>query len=337
MSMREAISLHLSIDGEMLRDETMPEIYQEYISATIDPLAIRNTGSLRGPLVLSVVRNEIHILEDFLNHYRKAGIERFALLDNRSTDGTIEFLAKQPDVDLYRANAPFTTIRKQAWINLLLDIYQADNQWFVYADADEHIVFDGMEYGRNLADMACAMDRAGVRRVRGCLVDMYSERPLAHATIKRGQTLIEAYPFFDGTGYKEYALPPLIAREGGPRQRLFASSSDAFRPQLSKYPLFRLDPGDIFINPHFLWPYDKNFVSDCFLGILHFKFLPNFRAKVERAVEEKNYWKNSLEYQHYESSIADIDLISFVDESTKRYQEPQSLVDCGLIVYVPWS
>lgn len=287
MSMRGALSLDLSIDGEMLRDETMPEIYQEYISAKIDPLAIRNPGALQGPIVLSVVRNEMPILGDFLSYYRKAGIERFALLDNRSTDGTIEFLAKQPDVDLYRANAPFTTIRKQAWINLLLDTYQADNQWFVYADADEHIVFDGLEYGRNFADMAGAMDRAGIRRVRGCLVDMYAERPLRDATFNSGQTLIEAYPFFDGTGYKEYVVPPLIAREGGPRQRLFASSSDTFRPQLSKYPLFRLDPGEIFVNPHFLWSYERNFVSDCFLGILHFKFLPNYRAKVKRAVEEK--------------------------------------------------
>ena len=333
--MKDAIFRYLTGNGEFLLDENVPEIHREYVNARIEAVTVKQAPDGRAPIVLVVLRDEMDIIGDFLRHYRAGGIERFVVLDNNSTDGTFEYLRKQPDVDLYWTGADFTTLRKQAWIGLLIDIYGTDN-WFIYADADEHIVFDGMENGRSFSDLAEVMDKTGIRRVRGGLVDMYSDQPILRARYRRGEALVENCPFFDGAGYSEYVLVPLIAREGGPRQRLFGCSSVEFRPQLTKYPMFRLDPGELFVNPHFLWPYDKNFASDCFLGILHFKFLPNFPKKMDRAIEEANYWKNSFEYQRYKSALSGRGDLTFMGGHTEFYQGPASLVRCNLISAISW-
>lgn len=320
----------------VLFDETIPEILDEYVSAKLDVVALSPAGPRPGPIVFSVMRDEVRIIAEFLAHYRKAGIRKFVILDNNSTDGTFEFLTEQADIDLYRTATAFTTLRKQAWLNVLLDTYRSPDQWFICVDADEHIVFDGLEDGRDFFDLAAAMEKAGIRRVRGCMVDMYSHRPIADSLYHEGEALIEAYPLFDSSGYREYNLAPLIAREGGPRQRLFEDFSKGIQPQLTKYPMFRLEPEDFFVNPHFLWPYDQNFVSKCFIGLLHFKFVPYFSSKIDRAITEGNYWQNSIEYQVYKSALSKHKDLTFVGESTQFYENPVSLVDHDIIARIPW-
>lgn len=310
-------------------------VREEYCRAALEAVAIRNDPARSDPLVISVVRDELALAAEFLGHYRKAGIRRFAIIDNNSGDGSIEYFLRQSDVDLYRASDAFTTVRKQAWLNLLIDLYNRPGQWFLHADADEHIVFDGLETGRTFADVTTVMERHGIARARGCLVDMYA--PDTDGTAEEeGAAFDETHFFFDGDGYREYPLEPLIAREGGPRQRLFGAISQQFRPQLTKYPLFRFEPGEVFVNPHFLWPYDGNFRSGCFLGILHYKFLPGFARKVEKAVREGNYWENSFEYRCYQSVLTQSGRLALADTVSRAYLGPQSLLQSGLIAPVPW-
>lgn len=324
----------------MTQPEEVPDditaLREEYIRTEIEPIFIRNNITRREPIVITVVRDEVSLMPDFMRHYRKAGIRRFAIVDNNSCDGTFEFLCRQPDVDLYSAKASFTTVRKQAWLSMILDLYNINEQWFLHADADEHIVFDGLSAGQTFTDLTAAMERKNVRRVRGCLIDMYSANSIDGREFDRREWLSEVYPFFDAFGYREYNLPQLVAREGGPRQRLFGNQSGNFRPQLTKYPLFRHLPGDVFVNPHFSWPYQENFRSACLLGILHFKFLPNFTSKVKRALTEGNYWGNSIEYRYYNAVLEQKKQVSPVGESTELYTGPDSLMRCGLISPVPW-
>ncbi|WP_165351141.1 glycosyltransferase family 2 protein [Ciceribacter ferrooxidans] len=323
--------------ADALRDDALLSLYDEYRRTVLEPVIIRNDIRSGDLLVVSVMRDEIALAKEFLRHYRGAGVQRFAIIDNNSSDGTFDYLCRQPDVDVYRAATDFTTARKQAWLTMLVDLYRKEGQWFLHADADEHIVFDGLEFGLTFADLAAAMDRQGIRRARGCLVDMYAaDDGQARDSENEFLPLQLAYPCFDGEGYREYHLTELIAREGGPRQRLFGAVSERFRPQLTKYPLFRPESGCVFVNPHFLWPYPGNFRSACFLGILHFKFLPDFERKVEKAVEEGNYWQDSLEYRCYQSVISQTGRLSLADKCTHVYQGPASLLRCQIIAPVPW-
>ncbi|MDT2019460.1 glycosyltransferase family 2 protein [Methylocella sp. CPCC 101449] len=322
------ISPKLFSAARTIREDQVTLILEEYKSVEFEILSLSKMTRPQAPVVISVIKNELNIIAEFLSHYRELGVEKFAFIDNGSEDGTVEFLSSQDDVDLYKVIKPFSTLRKQAWINLLIKTY-AEN-WIIYVDADEHIVFDDLRFEYKLPDLARFMDRLGVRRVRGCLVDMYGSFLIPEAS-GEPRALTEVCPFFDKSGYNEYQLLQFISREGGIRQRIFRDISAEFRPQLTKYPMFRLDDRELFTNPHYLWPYEPNFKSDCFLGILHFKFLPNFMSKTETAIIEGGYWKNSFEYRCYKELLVRDGNIPLCENITAVYEGPSSLTAHNII------
>jgi len=285
--------------------------------------------------VICVVKNERDRLDDFLRHYRAAGIERFVFIDNQSTDGTFELLQCQPDLDLYRRPGGFDWMRKQGWINKVIQIY-GHERWYIYVDADEHIVFDGMN-ARSFTDLTREMTRRGVRRVRGFLLDMYAEGPLLKSRYVAGEPLAAAYRFFDRDGYREEVYKEVISFKGGPRMRAFAAADPKFLPELTKYPLFWTRAGEYMANPHHIWPYDDNFKSDRYLAILHYKFLPGIMTKVREAIEKRNYWDGSLEYRCYAKILEADPTLSLVAPVSARYENTGDLVESGLIATLGWS
>lgn len=306
-------------------------VMNEYMDVTLERLNVsKGHSSPHNPIVLSVVRNENERLPDFFRHYREAGIEKFVFLDNGSTDGTAEFLAEQPDTDLYRCARPFNWMKKHGWINLLISMYGRE-RWFIYVDGDEHLVFDGIDDGRTFADFAKIMSAKGLRRVRGCLIDMYSKGPLLQSTYNRGERLLDTYPYFDSEGYKEEKYKQIISRKGGPRQRAFGRADANFRPEMTKYPMFRLSGHDVFANPHHIWPYDGNFDSDCYFGILHFKFLPDVQKRIKEAIENENYWGGSMEYKCYHRVLSENRKMSLLDDISSLYATASSLIACRLM------
>jgi hypothetical protein len=278
------------------------------------------------------------ILPDFLRHYRGAGINRFVFIDNNSTDGSREYLCEQPDVELYFTDRPFVWQRKHGWIFLAIMMAgRGRRTWFLYADADEHFVFDGIGR-RSFADLARHMERAGISRVRGVLVDMYPEGPVAASRCEPGTALADSFPYFDGSGYVEAKYAQIISRKGGPRKRVFGHVDASFNPELTKYPLFQLHNNEVFANPHHIWPYEPNYRSPCYIGILHYKFLPGLMDKINHAIAAKSYWNGSSEYRCYlEALRADPALSLFDPGVSRRYTGPASLIEHGIIEPIAWA
>lgn len=312
------------------------EVKREFVRVQLVPLSLsaQPMPPRVSPIMISVIKDEGERLADLLRHYRTLGIRRFCFIDNGSTDGSIPYLAAQPDVDLYQRPGPFEWRLKQGWINRAIAGYGLD-RWFLYVDADEHIVFEECAR-RGFEELAAQMERRDLWRVRGFMLDMYAEGPLLGSSYRAGDALLESYPFHDAAGYVESRYTEVLSVKGGPRRRVFAAADPGFNPEMVKYPLFRLKPGEFMANPHHIWPYDGNFLSPRHLAILHFKFLPNVAERIRRALEQKNYWGGSAEYRCYHEVLSQAPELSLHGPVSARYTSPEGLLAQGLIAPLDW-
>ena len=278
------------------------------------------------PVLVSVVKNEIRQLPGFLEHYRARGIQEFFILDNGSSDGTVDLLESQDDVQVVTLDRPFHWRFKQGWIHYVIQQIGL-HRWFLVVDADERAVYTG-EKQRDFADLAAAMEAQNQTRVRGVLVDLYAP----------GQLLKPRGPMrlFDGDGYTQLTRRRMVSVRGGPRRRRLSQGEFDLNPELSKYPLFRLEPDEVMANPHHLWPFAKNLSAPCHLGILHHNFSAGLEEKIERAIEQGNYWNQSIEYRAYQAVLSADPQLSLEYEGSREYGSPEDLVELGLIEPVSW-
>lgn len=177
-----------------------------------------------------LAHNELLILPEFLRHYREMGVDRFLLVDDRSTDGSMEFLLDQPDVTLFTPLEGSTYKNdKRYWRAELLDTY-CDGQWVVVPDVDEHLVYRNFDDGRDLFDLVRSLEDEGAEALHAVMLDMYCDMPLRDHRFLGG-SLIEQFPLFDGPDFCfRIATPPRFRNKyptpfafaiGGMRQRLF--------------------------------------------------------------------------------------------------------------------
>lgn len=132
------------------------------------------------------LKDEMYFLPAFLAHYRGLGIERFVLVDDKSEDGSREYLLDQPDVMVLGTGIRFGDSRplapghlrakteraKNAWYNLLPARFGL-GRWAVKVDLDEFIPLpDGVDF----RDLARRAEGSGGRAIYGAMIDIYPER-----------------------------------------------------------------------------------------------------------------------------------------------------------------
>lgn len=190
-------------------------------------------------LCLALAHNEVHIILQFLEHYRSLGVTQFIIVDDHSTDGTAELLAEQEDVTIYNPK-PGSSYKKDkiAWRCDLLD-QMADQRWVLLPDIDEHLVFPSMEK-RDIHSLISHLEKEDARALFTVMVDMYADKPLKDHVFDGGR-LLDVFPFFDApsdptVGYrlmppakrflKRFPTPPICAY-GGLRDRMFYSENNS--------------------------------------------------------------------------------------------------------------
>lgn len=316
--------------------------------------------------VFNFVFNEVDRLPYFLDYYRKAGVSRFFIIDNNSTDGTQQYLLSQPDCHVFHTANSFREANCGiAWTKTLLDMY-GTGQWCLLVDADELLVYPECE-SIKLPDFCKSIEAEGNEALLTFLMDMYSNTDMKDAVCKPGTPFTDICPFFDKDytwvprfGLRHTPFPPLEVL-GGPRERNFypdqgknsylrrlyihllmrgnyllrkklrlpVPASRAKAPALFKVPLIRWNKSYAYTaSTHEIHPVKLARSTGV---LLHFKFFADFHARAEHAVAAKNHAGDSAEYRQYLEGLSRIKGGCFMYAGSQRYQNSQQLLELGLI------
>lgn len=281
------------------------------LHALADRTASIRPGAILGALTL---RNEALRLPHFLDHHRRLGVEHFLVVDNGSTDGTLDLLRDQPDVSLWSTPDSYKRARfGMDWLTLLM-MRHAHGHWCLTLDADEILVYPYWE-SRDLRALTRQLEAEGRESFGAVMLDMYPEGRLSAAGYRAGQDPFDTLGWFDAGNLIVQVQPRMrnLWIQGGVRSRLFFADAPRKGPTLNKLPLIRWNRRYAYVNStHAALPRRLNRVYDETGGealsgvLLHSKFLP---VAVEKSAEEKHraeHFANSGQYDaYYDSLVAD--------------------------------
>ena len=264
-------------------------------------------------LAFSTVRNEILRLPFFLDYYRDMGINHFLIVDNGSTDGSLDYLAAQPDVSVWSTNASYKRARFGVdWLNWLQMKYGHDH-WNLVVDPDEFLVYPFCDT-RPLRALTDWLDASSIKSFSAMLLDMYPKGRLDEQPYEAGQNPIDIASWFDSGNYtvsrnKKFGN---LWIQGGARARVFFPDKPAKAPALNKIPLVKWDRRYAYVSStHMLLPRGLNQVYDEWGGekasgvLLHAKFLDTFNTKAAEELDRKQHYSASVEYKAYAGTLRD--------------------------------
>ena len=304
--------------------------YQELISEILESdIAVikKRTSSINisEPILICVIKNDLLRLELLLDYYRSLGVKAFAFLDDHSTDGTREYLLRQSDVTLYAASKQYTSTRRRAWINLIVN-QEGINRWYLIIDSDELFDYRDRE-SKSICTLTNHLERNKRKRVKAIMVDMFSPQNLYDDGIKTSNDIVRIMNRFDNHFYlrKSGITNTYQVTADGGRSTVFNDRRVKRPPTfcLSKYPLMYFDRKDIMISSHEIFPLSRNKPDRPNTVLRHYKFIPGDEEKYEARVREKNFYGNSKEYrlykqnrkmgQEYQDCIRDFDVYKSYD------------------------
>lgn len=304
----------------------------------IETVRIGRPPAPKDIVCLIVERDEYARMPDVLRHYREIGVDRFALLDNGSVDGTLDYLAAQPDVDLYRTEASYSEARSgYFWRSYMASRY-GFGRWYLSVDADELVVYSGMER-KNLHHLREHLAAWKSKYLFAPLIDMYADRPLSELSFKHGDRMLDVCRFCDGrdsySPIRDRRGYAIVDMAGGPRTRLVGEEAGKFKHSVRKYPFFLWDDTTVRRNTHDIESYGHRPGPSG--ATLHFKFLPDFTERVPLIVERGQHWNGAVQYKDYAAALDRGSLQSMRYPGSVEYRSPESLALAGLVNRIHWQ
>jgi glycosyltransferase involved in cell wall biosynthesis len=301
-------------------------------SHVLEPIRLLTFPKPDEVIAVIVCRNEALRLPACLKHYRQLGVRRFAVIDNGSTDATRSFLMAEVDTDVYGIESGYPEARSGCYWRNRLYHYYGLNRWYLSIDADELLVYEGMDH-HGLKELAALLQMRGAKSLVAFLIDMYADRPFSEITYSAGDSMIDACPYFDSDySIRRWGSLPWIT--GGPRDRLTPGAAEGSAHNLRKFPFFYWDRTSYRKNNHEFSAFDDHPMDSG--ALLHFKMLPDFESKVDQAIAAQNHWMGAEFYRRYKSGIDDGRLASPFYEGSRLYKCPQSLIDQKLMTPIAW-
>ncbi len=253
--------------------------------------------NLKEPIFICAVKNDLIRIQLQLEHYRKINIQHIVYIDNGSTDGTFEYLNKQPDVNLFTTSENFNASIKDAWIRQVMDYYGYD-RWYLIVDSDELFIYPHLEKV-GILKLIDILESRKEYALLSMMLDMYTKNTIFDLTqvTDTPEDIVKQYSFFDTDSYVIKKDGSFTNISGGPRERIFSKNKE-FKPLLTKYPLIKMQRNS-FYGYHWFISKNKLYHYPLFSALLHYKFLPIDNIKYVKIVKEGTYAGGSAEYRQY--------------------------------------
>jgi glycosyltransferase involved in cell wall biosynthesis len=278
-----------------------------------------------------VVRNEMLRLPSTLRHHRLLGVHRFFAVDNGSTDGTLDYLASEPDVHVFSTTESYAqSVYGVTWANDLLDKF-GTGHWTLTIDADEQFIYPHFEEFK-LPFFCQHLDAIGAEAVCCLFLDMYSDLAIQETRHDSNNALLETCGFFDVASYRLVRCmdAPYFQINGGVRERMFQNiGAECHAPTISKVPLVKWAPGRKFIcSTHTLTPVK---IAPIMAVLLHFKFLSDFHERVEVEMARNEHYANAREYRAYWDMLRKGGPVKLLNTQSARFESSAQLVKLNLM------
>jgi tetratricopeptide (TPR) repeat protein len=319
---------HKQLVNVMLTVEGPDSVFHHYLLARKDS---RHLCLPQGAILCcTVLRNELPRLPYFLEYYRRKDIGAFLAVDNGSSDGSAEFLLRQPDVFLWESDFSFNRANFGAgWFEPILRMHGLGH-WCVMVDADELLYYPNCE-SRSIADLCRSLDRKAKRAFNAIHLDMYSDAPIGETHYRPGRPFEEVCPYFDRGLYHrcdEQAGPfhNQKAYYGGVRHRVFGG--DGY--YLSKVPLIEYEEDCILAGGQHWTNLPLDRIAEESGALLHFKYFSSFSERVSREARRKEHYGDAMLYQEYERGLCREPSLAFYHPAhSVKLEDSRQLVRLG--------
>lgn len=329
---------------------------------------VKDNVTAAGIVMISICRNEIRRLPLWLEHYRSLGVECFVIVDNDSSDGSVEYLGSQKDVHCLSTKLSFRESNfGMMWVNEVRRALPPDT-WTLYVDLDEYLVYRDSPQ-RKVGDFVASLG-GRPNAVFALMVDMYPRGSFLDA--QTDSRLVETCCYFDAVyKFRKRPLKPWARSSaeleclGGPRLRLISSLEREARSTWFDY-LFRAQLGRVlnaappkwhrYIVEHYppqppglnKTPFTLNsrdgvdidyasphgVVAPVFaeetVALLHFKFTADLKDKIDAEMLRKEHFRFGAEYIIYNKMLQDRrNLVLFSEGVSEKFESPASFDRLG--------
>lgn len=312
----------MAIDPEeLLAEERLVESSTTHIAGPVAPALAAGQC-----IAVSLVRDGQFYVDGFVEHHLRLGVEHIVLLDNGSTDATVQRASRLDRVSVFACDLPYRD-HKFAMKRWLVRRF-AREAWGLCVDIDEH--FDYPSSSRvPLRAFLGYLDSHGHDAVRALMVDMFPRSSLK-SSWDAGDDWRTLHRYYDVSSLGRHSfpvegMPPINIFWGGVRGSLGAQ-----RVCLTKFPLVRPGGGVRFLED------DAHLVShateaDVSGLLLHYKFAPCFVDRVGDALDRKQYYADSSEYVCYDAALRKDPELSLWTASARRYDSVDDLAGTELL------
>ncbi|HEX7215471.1 MAG TPA: glycosyltransferase family 2 protein [Methylomirabilota bacterium] len=281
-------------------------------------------------IAVCVVRNGALHVRSFIEHHQALGVKHIVLLDNGSTDQTVELARSFERVTILQTRRPYRkyeTVMKRYLVRRF-----STGRWNLLVDIDELFDYPFSEV-LDVGALLTYLNAHSYTAVVAQMLDLFSDIPLEDLKSAPSDSLKERYRYYDVSNIEKRAYrhgtpanPEIKGHFGGVRKSIFGTDNG-----LTKTALILLSPELV---PFVVFHHHANAaVADFTCVLLHYPFVSSFGEKVREAVQTDRYRVSAAgEYRKYWARLKESSDLCLKQPTARRFEGVNKLLDDGFLV-----